>query len=96
MLVGSGTMEFINKAIKDIVNQQLRHHIKIVKDTFLTHRQIGEAEAYYRLIPSLHLSGSNCTNLFIHIGFISNTNCFLKALTESEACQLPKEKIVTI
>ena len=70
--------------------------MKMVKDTFLTHRQIGEAEAYYRLIPSLHLSGSNCATLFIHTGFKSNRSSFLKTLTESEASQLPKEKIVTI
>ena len=57
-------MEFIKKAIKDTENQQLRERLKIVKNTFLTHRQIGEAEAYYRIIPSFHLTGSNCANTF--------------------------------
>ena len=60
----TGTMEFIKK--------QLRERLKIVKNTFLTHRQIGEAEAYYRIIPSFHLTGSNCATLFIHTGFRHN------------------------
>ena len=55
----TGTMEFIKKAIKDTDNLKLKDRLKAVKNTFLTHRQIGEAEAYYRLIPSFHLSGSN-------------------------------------
>merc|ERR1711888_271367 len=48
----TGTMEFIKKAIKDTENKQLRERLKIVKNTFLSHRQIGEAEAYYKLFPS--------------------------------------------
>ena len=76
----TGTMKFIMKAIKDAENQQLRERLKIVKNTFLTHRQIGEAEAYYRLIPSFHLTGSNCTTQFIFTGFRKNRSIFLKML----------------
>ena len=92
----TGTMEFIMKALKDTESQELRERLKTVKNTFLTHRQIGEAEAYYRLIPSLNLSGSNCTTLYIHTGFRQNRSVFLKSLSEEEAKVWPKEKVVTV
>ena len=38
----TGTMEFIKKAIKDAENENLRKRLKIVKNTFLTHRQMGD------------------------------------------------------
>ena len=41
----TGTMEFINKAIKDSENTDLRSRLKLVKNTFLTHRQMWEAES---------------------------------------------------
>ena len=92
----TGTMEFIGKAIKDTENQQLKDRLRIVKNTFLTHRQIGEAEAYYRLMPSFHLSGSNCTTLFIHTGFRNKRSVFLRSLSKEEADKMPKENVVII
>ena len=92
----TGTMEFIIRAIKDTENLTLKERLKAVKNTFLTHRQIGEAEAYYRLIPSLHLSGSNCATLYIHTGFLQNRSVFLKAISKEDAKKLPKTKLVTI
>ena len=91
----TGTMEFIKKAIKDTENNQLKERLKIVKNTFLTHRQIGEAEAYYKLFPSFHLSGSNCATQFIHTGFRKNRSVFLKSLSETEAKKIPVEKLIT-
>ena len=92
----TGTMEFIVKAIKDTEKQQLKDRLRTVKNTFLTHRQIGEAEAYYRLIPSFHLSGSNCTTLFIHTGFRNKRSVFLRSLSKEEADKIPKENLVMI
>ena len=42
----TGTMEYIQKAIKSTENDDLRKRLKIVKNTFLTHRQMGETESY--------------------------------------------------
>ena len=64
----TGTMEFIKKAIKDAENENLRKRLKIVKNTFLTHRQMGEAESFYRIFPSLHLSDSNIGCAFVSTG----------------------------
>ena len=35
--------------------------MKLISNTFLTSRQMGEAEAVYRLIPHMNLKGSNVT-----------------------------------
>ena len=55
----SGTMEFLKAAIKDSENQPLRDRLKFLINIFLTHRQMGEPEAFYRLLPSPHLADSN-------------------------------------
>ena len=48
----------------------------------MTHRQIGQTEAYYRLFPSMHLSESNVGTVFIHIGF--HKSKFLKKVEKTE------------
>ena len=56
-------------ALKTALNasnaKDIQEKMKIVANMFLTHRQIGEAEAVYRLIPSLTLSMSNITCQFL-------------------------------
>ncbi len=42
--------------------------MKIVSNTFLTHRQMGEAEAIYKLIPSMTLKQSNVTCQWVSLG----------------------------
>ena len=65
----TGTAGFIKKALKDNRNENLKEQLKIVKNVFITHRQVGEAECYYRLFPSMHLSHSNLATKFVHSGF---------------------------
>ena len=92
----TGTMEFIKQAIKDTENKSLRERLKVVKNTFLTHRQIGEAEAFYKLFKSFKLSDSNIGTLFVHTGFPDKRSRFLKNITEEQAKNLEKEKLVTL
>ena len=40
-----------------------------MKNVFKTHGQVGDAECYYRLFPSMHLSHSNFATKFFHSGF---------------------------
>ena len=42
----------------DLTNKE---RMTLVANTFQTHRQIGEAEAFYKLIPNLKLKDSNVT-----------------------------------
>lgn len=56
--------------------------MNIVKNAFLTSRQAGECEIYYKMLPFLHLSHSNIGTEFIQTGFRKNRSRFLKQVTE--------------
>ena len=88
----SGTMEFIKAAVKESENQPLRDRLNLVKNTFLTHRRMGESEGYYRLIPSLHLTDSNIATTFVHTGF--NKSRFLKALSPEESKGVDPSRLI--
>ena len=58
-------MEALQSAIKASDATDIKEKMKLVANLFLTHRQIGEAEAVYRLIPSLTLSMSSIACQFV-------------------------------
>ena len=76
----SGTMEFIKRALKDKENGPMKEKLQTVRNVFQTHRQIGEAEAIYRIMKSFHLSGSNITTHFVHCGFRELKSRMLKEI----------------
>ena len=65
----TGTLDFIKTALKDDTSGDLKKQMNIVKNTFLTHRQAGECEVYYKLLQFLHLTDSNITSTFLPTGF---------------------------
>jgi exonuclease III len=80
----SGTLKFIKDALKEINSDNLKEKLQLVVNKFLTHRQIGESEAYYRILPSLHLNSANTDCKFVPTGFKQNRSTFLKRCDESE------------
>ena len=50
--------------------------------TYLKCREMGESEAYYRMIPSLHLSQSNVKCTFVDIRFPENRQTILTPINE--------------
>lgn len=74
----SGTLKFTKEVLEESANAPLKDKLCIVKNTFLTHRQIGESEAYYKLFQHLHNSHSNISAVFIPTGFKKNRSRFLK------------------
>ena len=61
----TGTMEYLMNALKTCENQSLRDKMTIMMNTFITHRQIGEAEVVYKIFPDFHFKDSNITTVFI-------------------------------
>lgn len=59
-------IEKLNLAVAESGSRSVKENMSVMANTFLTHRVIGEAEACYRLIPSLNLSMSNVTTTFIN------------------------------
>ena len=51
----SGTLQYIKEALKQSGDESLKSKLSLVAHTFMTHRQIGECEAYFRIIPHLNL-----------------------------------------
>ena len=63
----------------------LRDMMYALAQAFLTGREMGESEAYYKLEPSLHYKQSNIKTIFIASGFPQNRSQFLrKCKTEEE------------
>ena len=80
----SGTTEFLKQAAKDNKGEPMKKRLNAIKDTFISHRQIGEAEAIYRLFPNFHLRHSNIKAIFIPTGFKKNQSRFLQKLNDDE------------
>ena len=85
----SGTMGHIKEALKKAQNDSLQNKLSLVIHTFLTHRQIGESEAFFKLFPHLQMKSSNIETVFLPTGFKCNRSRFLKELSKEEAkyCQ---------
>ena len=61
----------------------LKEKMRLVRNVFLTHREMGQSEALYRIIPSMHLTDSNIGEAFLNTG--RKKSKFLKKLSEDEA-----------
>ena len=81
----SGTMGHIKEALKKARNESLQTKLSLVIHQFLTHRQIGESEAFFKILPHLQMKSSNIETVFVPTGFKMNRSGFLKELTKEEA-----------
>ena len=81
----TGTVDHIRKALSNDESGELRKKMNIVKNTFLTHRQAGECEIYYKLFPFLHFTQSNISTALIPTGFRKNMSRYLKYISQEEA-----------
>jgi hypothetical protein len=73
----SGLTQIVNEAWKSSEGKPTRDRLYNMKNVFLSHRQMGLSEAFYRLIASLRLRDSNITCLFVASGFPSHRTKFL-------------------
>ena len=67
----------------------MKDKMRFLRDVFLKHRKIGMSEAFYRILPSLHLQESNIQTKFIHTGFPENRSKFLKKINTDEDGKAP-------
>ena len=61
-----------------------RKRCQQMANTFLTHRQMGEVEAYYKIIPNLTLKYSSVSTIFIPTDKKELRSKFLKKLDEDD------------
>ena len=64
----TGLMQVINSVLQHDAPENTKDRMKAVANTFMTHRQIGEAEAVYRLLPNMVLKNSNVGCQWLAVG----------------------------
>ncbi len=77
----SGTTKLLQEAAKQN-SDNLKEKMKCLAQVYLTHREMGESEAIYRIIPSLHLSESNVKCVFVATGFPWERSRFLRKILD--------------
>jgi hypothetical protein len=83
----SGITEMLRETLKKNRNTSQETLLKSLKQTYMTHRQIGLSEAVYRLFPFLHMKQSNTKCIFVPSGFPENRSVFFRKVTAEEADQ---------
>ena len=69
-------------AAKACKGQERREQLKFMVKAFLKYRVMGEMEAFYRIMPHLHLSESNLKCVYVATGFPENRSKFLFKVKE--------------
>ena len=84
------------EATKHCKSETARNWMKTIKGTFLTHKQMGEAQVYYRIFPELHLKDSNVTTVFLPTDFPENRTYFMQKVSSENMHQYTEDELVTI
>ena len=80
----TGTMEVIKAALQQSDAKDVKEKMRTVSSTFLTHRQMGEAEAVYMLLPSMTLKKSNVGCQWVSLGMKEERTSRWKRATKKE------------
>ena len=88
----SGTMQKLQEALKESSSDNLKTQLQKMVSVFLTHRQMGESEAYFRIFPSMHMKESNIKCVFAQTGFFPSR--FLERVEDDEIQHC--EKVVEV
>ena len=84
----SKVTDMLVEACKQNKDAPLQIKMSLLSQIFLTHRQMGESEAYYRMLPGLHLKDSNIKTIFVQAGFRCNRHKYMYKV-ESSSKQKP-------
>ena len=80
----------IKEVLEKSESKDNKERMKIVGDAFQRSRQMGEAEAVYKLIPSMQLSNSNVSCQWVSTGLaIDRSTRYLKAQKEHIEAGIP-------
>ena len=61
----SGITAILREVIKNSQSSDKKEQMQTLIHTFLTHRQMGQAEAYYKIIPNLKMKFSTVKTVFV-------------------------------
>ena len=80
----TGTMEVIKAALEQSDAKDVKEKMRTVSNAFLTHRQMGEAEAVYKLLPSMTLKKSSVGCQWVSVGRKEERSSRWKKATQKE------------
>ena len=80
----SGTMTFLKQAARENSHKDRTELMRLLSQVFLTHRQNGECEAYYKIFPNLHLTDSNVKTVFVATNFPDQRYKFLVKVSDNQ------------
>ena len=92
----AGTTEHLQKISKQCTKTDIKDKMHTLTQAFLSHRQIGESEAIYRIIPSLNLTKSNIKCVFLANGFPQSRYRFLQKITDNNTDTDRSNNFITI
>ena len=81
----SGVTAILREVMKRTEKDETKERMQMMINTFLTHRQMGQAEAYYKLIPNLHMKYSTVKTVFIPTDKRELRSRFLQKVEKNEA-----------
>ena len=87
----SGVTKFLVEAAKATRGMERSQQLRYLSNTFLTHRQMGESEAHYRMLPHLHLSESNIGCVFLASGEPQDRSRLVYPVKQGEGDKLVEE-----
>ena len=77
-------MEVLKQVFESNPEDTTKEKMKKIANTFLSHRQIGEAEAFFKLLPDLLLKNSNVTCQWLSLERKENKFIRMKKAEEHE------------
>jgi hypothetical protein len=92
----TAVMEHWLKAWNESKSMDFKSRLHNLKDTFLTHRKMGECEAFYRVLPALHLKDSNIKCVFVTSGFPENRSKFLLKVNDNEIDSVDSTDVIFV
>ena len=91
----TGTMKVLIDALRETPSSTLKEKMVTLMNTFISHRQMGEAEAVYKIFPDFHFQESNVTSTFVNTNRREERTKFLLRVDNDEKyTDIPKVTIL--
>ena len=80
----SGTLQFLIEAMKESTSKQPEERMRIIANTYSTHRLKGEFECVYSIDPNMHLTDSNIKTTWIDTGLPDTRRKLLRKISDED------------
>ena len=75
---------FLREALYNAAGKETKEKLRVLKDAYITHRQVGASEAAYKINPNMRLKDSNISCIFVVTGFPQKRSRFYKWVKDDD------------